>query len=285
MDACSDTPAAAMTGARPVASRTYALRFVLALGGTALLAAAAHAQSTAPLRHFSEAPTGTGAIGFNIGDRFVGPGALSFGRFGARRQIVLPEGEWVALGAADWRAPLAGNQTVARMEVTLASVVFGRFDGQRLLTAMRYTANTQPAPTLTTGGAIGAAWPDAERCGDLALPRVFHERQQPDTFREDCLSIEVRSEPLGDRQPANAEARRSVERLGGTVDSAAVVTTLSFSEMRRYGYLGIVRIDWPGAEQAGAAASAMRQWAADYRKSALEGYRSDYSGKALAPLK
>jgi hypothetical protein len=67
------------------------------------------------------------------------------------------------------------------------------------------------------------------------------------------------------------------------------VTTLSFSEMRRYGHLGVIRIDWPApaasAEQAGTLAPTMRSWAAQYRKAALEGYRSDFDGKALAPLK
>ena len=278
-----------MAGNPLLAKLKRAVWLAATLCATALLAAPAHAQSPAALRHFSEAPVGTGAISFNIGDRFVGPGALSFGRLGARRQIVLPEGEWVALAATDWRAALTGNQTVARMQVSLASVVFGRFNGNRLVTMMRYTANTQPAPTLTTGGAIGATWPDAERCDDPAPARVFHERQQPDTFREDCVSIEVRPEPLAEGWAANMEARRSIERLGGNVGGVAVATTISFSEMRRYGYLGIVRIDWPsadaGAEQASAAAMAMRGWAADYRKIALEGYRSDYVGKALVPLK
>jgi hypothetical protein len=279
----------AMTANPPLAPLKRAVWLAVALCAAALPTAPVQAQSPATLRHFSEPASGTGAIGFNIGDRFVGPGTLSFGRLGARRQIVLPEGEWVALAATDWRAALTGNQTVARMEVSLATVVFGRFDGNRLVTAMRYTANTQPAPTLTTGGAIGATWPDAERCGDPAPTRVFHERQQPDPFREDCVSIEMRPEPLAEAGVANVQTLRSVERLGGNVGGAAVATTISFSEMRRYGYLGIVRIDWPGAdagaEPAGAAATAMRGWATDYRKIALEGYRSDYAGKALVPLK
>jgi len=99
-----------MAANAPLAKLKRAVRLAATLCATALLTAPAHAQSPAALRHFSEAPVGTGAIGFNIGDRFVGPGALSFGRFGARRQIVLPEGEWVALAATDWRAALTGTR-------------------------------------------------------------------------------------------------------------------------------------------------------------------------------
>jgi hypothetical protein len=248
----------------------------------------AAAQSAAALLHFSEAPPDTGAVGFNIGDRFAGPGALNFGRFGARRQVVLPEGEWVALAGSDWQAPLMSSQTVAGVNASLSTIVFGRFDGDRLVTMLRYTANTRPPPTLTTG-AIGSTWPDAERCDAPAPTRVFHERQRPDAFREDCLSVGLLTDVLAEPWPGSAELKRSLERLGGRVGGAAVVTTVSFSEMRRYGYLGIVRIDWPAAdastEQAGALAASMRTWATDYRKTALEGYRSDYSGKALAPLK
>lgn len=275
--------------------------------GSAASNAAAPAATTAPdlprpattLRYFSEPADDTGAIAFNIGDRFSGPGALSFGRLGARRQIVLPEGDWVVLAGTDWRTVIANNQTVAGVQASMSTVVFGKFAGDRLVTMLRYSANTRPPPGMA-GSSFALNWPDTDRCDAPTNTRLFHERTRPDAFREECTSIWVAPDPLAEPWPANEQAKRNIARIGGSTNGAAIVTTLTFGE-RRYGYLGIVRMDWPnlqGSEQAGAwqpdeiaqvparraFIKSTREWAAEYRKAALEGYRSNYPGDDLTPI-
>jgi hypothetical protein len=86
-----------------------------------IVLAGCSAAASAQLRPFSEAPGDTGAIGFDIGDRFAGPGALSFGRLGARRQIVLPDGEWIVLAGSDWRTLMVGAQTLAGVTASMST--------------------------------------------------------------------------------------------------------------------------------------------------------------------
>jgi hypothetical protein len=274
-----------------------------ALGTPAPAAPAAPAAKpgTTTLRYFSEPADDTGAIEFNIGDRFSGPGALNLGRLGARRQMVLPEGDWVVLAGTDWRAPFPYNLRSDRLQVTMSTVVFGKFAGDRLVTMLRYSANTRPTPNLGSN-TLSWSWADYVNCdANNTTTRLFQERTRPTATRDECLSIWVAPDPLSEPWPGNEQAKTNVARIGGTTSGAAIVTTLSFAEQPRFGYLGIVRVDWPnlaGAEQAGAWQTeeigavparrafikSLRDWAAEYRKAALEGFRRDYPGEDLKPV-
>jgi hypothetical protein len=274
-----------------------------ALGTPAPAAPAAPAAKpgATTLRYFSEPADETGAINFNIGDRFSGPGALNLGRLGARRQMVLPEGDWVVLAGTDWRAPFPYNLRSDRLQVAMSTVVFGKFAGDRLVTMLRYTANTRPTPNLGSN-TLSWNWADYVNCdANNTTTRLFQERTRPNASRDECLSIWVAPDPLSEPWPGNEQAKANVSRIGGNTSGAAIVTTLSFAEQPRYGYLGIVRVDWPnlaGSEQAGAwqpdevaavparraFVKSLRDWASEYRKAALEGFRRDYPGEDLKPV-
>lgn len=272
-----------------------------ALGGSTPAAAPAPRPGATTLRYFSEPADDTGAIDFNIGDRFSGPGALNLGRLGARRQMVLPEGDWVVLAGTDWRAPFPNNLRSDRLQVGMTSVVFGKFAGDRLVTMLRFSGNTRPPPSVGSN-TISWNWADYVGCDATnTTTRLFHERTRPSASREECTSIWVAPDPLAEPWPGNEPAKANVARIGGTTSGAAIVTMLTFAEQPRFGYFGVVRVDWPhlaGAEQAGAwqpdeiAAvparrafiKSLRDWAGEYRKAALEGFRRDYPGEDLKPV-
>jgi hypothetical protein len=249
------------------------------------------------LRPLSES-TGSGSIAAKVGDRFIGPGYLSFGRLGARRQIVLPDGEWMLLAGSDWNGQRPTAQGGVPALVPISTVVFGRFDGARLTALLRFSANYRP-PIGTSGTSSLIVYPNFDRCDSPAGARLFQERRPPDAFTDECLSIAALPEPLAEAWEANPPTRRALERLGAFVrPGVALVTTSTFTSPR-FGYLGIVRIDWP---ELGAAAESLQGWQADemaasperralvrgiaaaageYRKAASEGYRSDYGGSEL----
>lgn len=257
--------------------------------------APAPARPGAMLRYFVEEPDDTSAISFRIGERFSGPGALTLGRLGARKQIVLPEGEWVVLAGADWRTLVGNNQSISGTQVSMSTVVFGKFADNRLVTMLRFSADTRPIQVTT--------WPDVDRCGTPGSPRLFLERTRPDAFRDECVSVSVSPDPLAERWPGNEEARRNIARLGGTVGGTALVTVQTFGE-RRWGYLGVTRLDWPGYALGPEAdrldawqpdeiarvparrgfVRSLTDWAAVYRKAALEGYRRDWPDAELTPV-
>ena len=248
------------------------------------------------LRYFSEAAPYTGSIAFNVGDRFTGPGPLTVGWIGAKKQVVLPPGEWVVLAATD------GKSYQAQMAVTipgvnrvdLTTLVLGKFAGDRLSALLRFTSNIRPATTPT--------WTDLAECDLSDATRLHHARTQPTTFRNECVAIRSLANPMTEAYPAADEVRRSLARIGARMSGAAVVLVLSFAE-RANGYLGITRMDWPaltlGAESEPAEAwypqslsssplrsayvTALLAWAQAYRAVASDGYRRALGAADLTP--
>jgi len=229
-----------------------------ALGTAATPARAVSAATTAlppaspALRHFSVEARQTGAIVFKLGDRFIGPGVVEAGWAGAKKQLVLPPGEWVVLAAADFKSDQ--SPLVSRVPTTLiadmTTLVLGRFSGTRLAAAMVFVANVRP---LTV-----PEWSDLAGCGRAATSGLFHEATQPTPLRSECLMLEAVAAPLAADTRAMKEARASLERLGAQVHGAALASTAATWENRR-GYLAATRLDWPGLHL-GAAADAASAW-------------------------
>lgn len=107
-----------------------------------------------------EAEPETGAVTFRVGDRFHGPGIVRSGWYGAKRQIVLPAGEWVVLAAYDHFI-----DTFTRVQMT--SVAFGRFRGERLDSVIGFVSNSRQVPVISATPTAGTS-PLAmvERCTD-----------------------------------------------------------------------------------------------------------------------
>lgn len=243
-----------------------------------------------PLRREAE---NSGQVTFQLGDRFAGPGAVTIGRFGSKKEILFPKGEWVALAAVDSQSMrLVSGPGSPSLEV--GTVVFGRFVGARLATLLRFTINGR-ATALQT-------WNDLAGCDAGGSLRLRHERVTVNTWRDECLSMRSVADPLAEDNPERAELLASLTQLGATVSGSALVNTTSIAD-RNNGYLGINRIDWPGAHL-GASADAASAWTAEglaagpdrrayadaasswmkgYREAARAGYLREHPGPALSP--
>ena len=109
------------------------------------------------------APTDSGAIGFPVGTRLKGPGVLTVGNFGARKQLLLPNGEWMVLAAIDYHS----NHT---SRVNMASVALAQLDGKVARSVLVATFNRRPADARNT-------WADAKNCEANTQNKLWHERQ------------------------------------------------------------------------------------------------------------
>lgn len=272
--------------------------------------AAAAAAATAPaallvaepvpspnLRHFSEPPPLTGSTPFNIGDRFVGPGPLTVGWIGAKKQVLLPPGEWVVLAGADFRSDQ--TQVSARVPggaiAEMVHLVLGRFHADVLVSALLFTTNIRPATI--------PQWRDVAGCDADPAARLHHARAQPTPWRSECMSQRAIAGVLERNEPAFSELRSSLARLGARGSGVALATLFTMADPRQ-GYLGVTRLDWLAprfgaeaddvtawrAESLGSAparaayARELRSWIEDYRLAAAEGFRRALPAEDLAPV-
>jgi len=245
--------------------------------------------STATLKPFSEeAPSG--AVSFRLGQEFIGPQAVVAGSFGARKQLPLPEGRWVALMADDQTVTLpsiyANFPPVPRQRVT--TVVFGKFFGTRLASALSFSFSSQKAPSTTN-------WSSVEGCERSGEVRLRTALPRSSGYRTECTALAFVAQPLATDAPAASQILVALAKLGATATGPALVSSLSFSERER-GYYGVSRYDWP-VVWLGDEAQNARGWRADgmeppreqfatrlwawlkaYRNVASSGYENDIGG-------
>jgi hypothetical protein len=252
---------------------------------TATATAPATANPAGSLRSFSQPADSSGEFSFNLGDRLNGPGVLTVGSLGAKKQIVLPGGEWMVLAVVDSKSVQSSgvlNNPRANV-VALTTLVAAKFSGNRLMSMMRVTSTRQIAKVGT--------WADLDDCDPKAGTAALQYKRSRDGLRDECQSIQVESEPLAKPFAASEETKTSLDKLGARVSGAALVSSFVLSDSRS-GYLGVTRIDWPGTVLGAAAdrASAWRteaieaspshaaylkalsEWALSYRTLAADGF-------------
>ena len=240
------------------------------------------ARASPDLRYFSESPPYTGSISFNVGDRFSGPGALTVGWLGAKKQVLLPPGEWVVLAATDSKSSQNAGFRGER-PISMVTLVFGKFMSDRVSTMLQFTSDIRPGEKVI--------WSDIDQCELQTPTRLHHASGNATPFRKECLAIRSIAKPFSDPNDATLEMKRSLDRMGARMGGLAVASILTFAEQAN-GYLGITRFDWPspllGSEgenadswlPANVEASAPRRtyvnallaWASSYRKLAGAGY-------------
>ena len=113
-----------------------------------------HASSLQSTLTQYSAPADSGAVSFRVGDKFYGPGAITVGWFGAKKQLVLPNGEWAALAAVDHNSTHAAS-------MQLTSIAFGQFDSAPMQSLSVAVFTRRP-------GAAGNTWSDASVCESSA---------------------------------------------------------------------------------------------------------------------
>lgn len=214
--------------------------------------AAATPPASAALKYFTAPVSQSGAVTFNLGDRFTGPGVLTVGWAGAKRQVVVPPGEWVVLAMADSMADMTppAYRFPTRVVADIGTLVLGRFSGTRLSSAMVYQSSVRPISV--------DEWTDLAACQPNGRETHFHENTRPSGLRSACATVKPVAAPLAAKTPAMDEARASLERLGAQVQGDALATVAEVSEPKR-GYLAGTRLDWPGVGL-GAGADGVAAW-------------------------
>lgn len=215
-------------------------------------AAVAASAPAAKLRPFSRSAQ-SDSVTAKLGDRFIGPGYLWVGRAGSAKQVALPPGEWVLLSVVEGKSTQSFHVSgflMAPRPMEVVRIAFGRFAGNRLATLMQ--------AVLTVSYSNVPNWTDIVGCDSDEALRLRHQRNSQG-LRDECLSARSSANPLAELADAEAATRQALDALGAQVGGAALVSSLSYAEKVR-GYLGLTRLDWPGASLTGGAADDASLW-------------------------
>jgi len=262
----------------------------LVLAGALVAQHAMAAEGAAPMKaspklnYFSEAPPNSGAATFNLGDRFTGPGFVTVGWLGSKKQVVLPAGEWVVLAAVDH------NSTGTR-PVKLATFVFGKFSGDRLAASLTVTVNRNASPVNR--------WSDIEACAQPDAGQLHQEATSMSAMQTECVRMHGAAAALAGATPLGDELRSSLKRIGARAGGTAIVTQMYVAD-RRDGYMRIQRTDWPAvalgnteaadwqpdavarSDVRSAYVKELVRWVQGYRPVAIQGFHRALDGDELA---
>lgn len=184
-------------------------------------------QVASNLKHFEEWSR-SGAIRFKLGERFRGPGILTVGWLGAKKQVVIPAGEWLALAAVDhdWGT------------VKGTTLVFGKFLAERLASALVVTTNRHPIPRQN--------WAALDDCEKPNATRLYEWRRPNAAWQRECMFVTVVEQPFQSSSEASVQVLTSLRRLGARLDGFALAARLYlYDEVN--GMLFVERLDWPEA--------------------------------------
>jgi len=234
-------------------------------------------------------PTRSSAITQQVGDVFHGPGPITVGWTGARKQIVVPGGEWVLLAAEDSQTPMVTRSLYGTYTppASLTTIVLARLEGRMVWSFLLARFNSKE------GNHPGLTWTDAIDCESPPSSARFAWRSRGFlTTRCVVASLHPR------KQVAKAlsgtlweEALQKLADGGGTLpDSSFLVTDLFFTRDAS-NYLHVSRIDFGVSSEAKAADApnsspdlslqGREAWAEAYSALAASGYRNKISEKEL----
>lgn len=254
--------------------------------------AAAATPQTAPVAAVASfsAPLETGSITLQPGQTLKGPGFVTVGWLGAKRQLVVPAGDWTLLAAWDHDA-----EGVRGVQMT--SMALGQFAGPQLKSVVVARFNRKPIASPGGSGfsqsyqAMGVLprWLDAERCE--AAPAAWREAANAGTLRH-CGALQLRAEPV---EPALAERLApALKALKAELPPLPVRSELHIVD-KRLGYLAYQRLDCVPGGEAGAACRAQvpaagtappadrTAWLKAFVPLAVAGYERDLPGDDLEP--
>lgn len=256
-------------------------------GSFAPMARAALAKAPPPAAAVAPAPSAlapytgsanSGATDLAVGARLVGPGVLTVGSLGARRQLVLPAGEWVLLAAEDHR-------TSGTLQISLASLAFGQFEGAQLRSLLVASFNRRAVAVQSGSSANLQAmgllprWTAAEQCEAAAGADLFREVAGTPALRHcavvrpaDDWRATLATTPLP--EPLDA----SLKALQAVVSPFALRSELHFTD-QRYGWMALTRLDTAAV----GAAPARIDWLRRYLPLATRGYGRNFDAEDLVP--
>lgn len=253
-------------------------------------AAAAPAAAAVPVAAAAtfRAPLETGSITFEPGQTLRGPGFVTVGWLGAKRQLVVPAGDWTLLAAWDHDAETARG-------VQMTSLALGQFAGAQLKSLVVARFNRKPISLPGGGGfsqsyqAMGVLprWLDAERCE--AAPAAWRQAANAGTLRH-CEALQLSADPVD--AALAARLAPALKALKAELPPLPVRSEVHIVD-KRLGYLAYQRLDCVAG--AGAACSTQppaadaapvadrTAWLKAFASLAVAGYERDLPGDDLEP--
>lgn len=245
------------------------------------------AAPVASVARFS-APLETGSITLQPGQTLTGPGFITVGWLGAKRQLVVPAGDWTLLAAWDHDADAARG-------VQMTSLALGQFAGAQLKSLVVARFNRKPISLPSGGGfsqsyqAMGVLprWLDAERCE--AAPATWRQAANAGTLRH-CEALQLSTDPVDGALAARLAP--ALKAMKAELPPLPVRSEVHIVD-KRLGYLAYQRLDClagAGAAcstqppAAGAAPADDRTaWLKAFAPLAVAGYERDLPGDDLEP--
>lgn len=220
------------------------------------------------------APAPSQLVGFRIGDVLHGPGVVTVGGFGARKQLVVPAGDWVVLAAVD-------HDSKHRVAVRLTSVVLGRFDGRQLRSSFFAMFVSRPAP-------VGHTWKEMADCEKGNPAARFKTRGQTANVGHCLQLLAVKPRPMASWSGTWTAVRDNLQQLEAWRDEGLGLVTEMVLTDNRGGFLRVVRFDHGQQQQLSGrhAAGHIEQradWANSYVELAGEGLGAHLSVPDLQP--
>lgn len=239
---------------------------VLALLAAPVLAAAQSAPPGNAAAVLAGAPT-NGAITMLPGEVYHGPGPITVGYLGAKKQLVIPNGPWLLVSVAD---RTSGHQP----PVGLVSMVFAQFREGQVASLMHYLFNGRSTARVW--------WPEVKACNDGAAP-AGGQKVAGVADAERACGWTVRNSRAPQVNDAGwSRALEALERLGSPVPEGAQQLTRAWIVDGQSNFLSIRRTDYgPGAD---AAAQAVRaNWLQAYLPFMSEGMDKRLGATELEP--
>lgn len=200
------------------------------------------------------------------GETYRGPGPMTVGYLGAKKQIVLPAGPWVLLAGGD-------DQSRHAPPVPLAALVFGQFEDGRLkaLAAYHFSSKAMPRPVM---------WQEIESClGAEAQPDV-HAVKRPGYLYRMCGWVAAQRALPQLHLPGWERALAAAARLGAPAPRGGVTVTRAWVDKRDADYLQLRLIDFDTSRHPVASRVA---WLEAYVDVMADGFRRRLSVPELEP--
>ncbi|WP_425261296.1 hypothetical protein ACPOLB_10455 [Rubrivivax sp. RP6-9] len=223
----------------------------------------------------------SGSTALPVGTRLVGPGVVTVGAIGVRRQLLVPAGDWILLAAVDHRTP-------GTVQVSLATLALGQFSGRELRSLLLVDFNRRgviiPGGSLQAQQAMGVLprWPEAERCEAATGSELLLDVGSTRGVRH-CTALRPETD-WRRHLTAVPELPEALDSALATLGASTVPLPLPLrSELHitdtRYNHMGYTRLD---AAAVGAPA-ARAEWLRRFAPLALQGYARDLEAEDLLP--
>lgn len=247
-------------------SLVLALGLLLTVGG-ACSASVQNGLAVDPAAVLADAPA-SGSVTQRAGETYVGPGPLTVGYLGSKKQLVLPNGPWVLLSMGDRTSQ--GSTT----SVPMTMLLFGQFKDGQLKSLLAYHFNAR--------GANGRMhWLEPEACASKGGPSGSRKVELSVGSQRACGWV-ARQNRLPDvTEPAWAEALATVPRLGATVPGGSLVYTRVWAVDGVVDYLALRRVDFDAARTLNVEARA--GWLEAYVGPFLDGFQKRINATELEP--